>query len=211
MKSGLTQLLLFVTLFLFFGSAYFYVGSYPLIGTILLLSSFPPIFILIGLNVPFAIKRLQTMLTVLREVEEKYSSSSAKTEEYNPSSLGPNWINHSDEKNSQQTEETAKENTNPFTETTYRTKTSQQTRSRNRTHQRKQKRTSSSTARSTPVQTATREKQLARKRLGLSENFTQDELESIYRSQVKEKHPDTETGSSEEFKQLQDDYELLSE
>lgn len=203
MRSGITQLLLFVILFLFFGSAYFYVGSYPLIGTLLLLSSFPPIFILIGLNVPFAIKRLQNLWGVLRELEEEYSSSSSSADEYNWDSLGPDWINHPNGKQSQKKNQTkGQEQTNPFTETTYRTKTSQQTTNQNHT--------SYSTSQSTPVQTETPQKKLARKRLGLSEDFTQDELESIYRSQVKEKHPDTETGSSEEFKQLQDDYDLLN-
>ncbi|MDS0294379.1 J domain-containing protein [Halogeometricum luteum] len=47
--------------------------------------------------------------------------------------------------------------------------------------------------------------------LGLSSSATTAEVKDAYRSKVKEVHPDTESGSQEEFKRVNRAYERLSE
>lgn len=47
--------------------------------------------------------------------------------------------------------------------------------------------------------------------LGLSSSATAAEVKDAYRSKVKEAHPDTESGSQEEFKRVNRAYERLSE
>jgi hypothetical protein len=124
MKSGLTQVLLFGVLVLFFGSAYFYVAAYPLVGTLCLLASFPLLFILVGLNVPLAIKRLN----VVWEVVDDQLDDSPTEESRNWDSLGPNWVNHPHGKNATRQNKTKNNNERKrFYQSTSTTKTSQQT------------------------------------------------------------------------------------
>jgi curved DNA-binding protein CbpA len=47
--------------------------------------------------------------------------------------------------------------------------------------------------------------------LGVSADADQATVKKAYRERVKEAHPDTETGSEEEFKRVNKAYERLSE
>jgi hypothetical protein len=206
MRSNINQFLIFAILFFFFGAAYFFVASYILVGVFFLLLSLPFLFVLVGLNIPLAIKRI-------RGVHETIEDNIEEEETINWSRVGPDWIKHPKELSMGNSTETHSDDTNGQTERVTKTDWSQYTYTYNTDNSRESysgnSATSQKTQQQSPIQTESSRKKSARQLLELDRTYTEDELESAYREKVKHSHPDTDTGSREQFKEVKEAYEIL--
>lgn len=61
----------------------------------------------------------------------------------------------------------------------------------------------------TQTNISSEDKREYRRRLEIDKGFSVSELKTAYRSKIKKVHPDTDTGSEEKFKQIQEAYEEL--
>lgn len=90
-----------------------------------------------------------------------------------------------------------------------RQKKRRENRKRWREYNRKNSTSASDTGNSSDHTLSKKERRQYRDELGIDKGYSQSELKSAYRGRIKETHPDTENGSEDEFKDVQEAYEEL--